>query len=93
MLVLERDYTPGVGNRVRLLHLHPLAIDAAVLGSTAASRTVTGELLLDLQPSTHNLDNMEGLAVAPSPTGEDAVVSPIRWIRPLGHQKKRSLLA
>ena len=68
VLVLERDYTPGVGNRIQIRYLRPDAIGSAAQSagiSGQISGQLSGQLLLSLQPSIHHTDNFEGLAIAP----------------------------
>ena len=68
LLVLERDYTPLLGNRIRLRLITPAAIDAAVV----ASGRLTGKLLAELLYSFHHVDNFEGIAIEPSADGTTA---------------------
>ena len=59
LLVLERDYTPGYGNRIRLRHVSEPELRAA--RATAGTR-LAPRLLLELSPDCCAVDNFEGLA-------------------------------
>ena len=60
LLVLERDYTPGYGNRIRLRHVSEPELRAA---RTTAGTRLAPRLLLELNPECCAVDNFEGLAV------------------------------
>jgi hypothetical protein len=64
VLILERRYRPIDGVRMRLRKIEA--------GSLAAGGTVTGEMLIEADPSKE-IDNMEGLALREQANGEISI--------------------
>lgn len=62
LLIIERDYTPLVGNHIRLRRITPSALETAA----TTGGLLEGVLLAELLPNLHNVDNFEGLAIVPS---------------------------
>ena len=60
LLVLERDYTPGYGNRIALRHVPEHEVHAA---RAAPGARLQARLLLEMTPDCCAVDNFEGLAV------------------------------
>ena len=63
LLVLERSYIAGYGNRIRVRRLMPHDVGAA---AAAGGGALSGGLLAELTPDLHAVDNFEGLVLAPS---------------------------
>lgn len=71
-LLLERMYRPRYGNKIRLRRLTMVSLLLALAAPQApGSRVLRAELLAELVPEQHRVDNFEGLAVSP-PRARDA---------------------
>ncbi|HAQ36747.1 MAG: hypothetical protein CMF74_11305 [Maricaulis sp.] len=59
LIVIERYYSPDVGNRVRVVRISPEALDAGRMAGSVIEPDVLGEFTPDM-----TVDNLEGAALA-----------------------------
>ena len=88
LLIIERDYTPLVGNHIRMRHITPSALETAA----TTGGLLEADLLAELLPNLHNVDNFEGLAIVPNRLTPDTAATAFMVSDDNANPSQRTLL-